>query len=339
MRTMFHGAEVPPIQDEAGQMNMEVIEQRRTAISARVSRSRGSAPTRPRAVGARSWIAILCLASAAPLAAQDDVARSACREAFLEDQVDTYEPIYFVVGHDSVDGFNAKFQMSVDLEIFCKEGKVAKNPSLRRLRQVHFSFSQTSIWDLSELSSPFRDSSYRPRLFYRLGGNGAELTGSIRELDIGFAHESNGKALQDSRSIDMLFVRPTFSFPLDESRERELSVQPMIYAYTGTSSNNSDVADYRGYVDLHIEYLWGPRGSNGARTLDPWAAWIDLRKGNRSNFGSIEASLAVPYRMLPLIDNFKGWLMLQYFNGYGENLLEYNQKLDSQLRLGFCIII
>jgi outer membrane phospholipase A len=292
-------------------------------------------------LSARGGLALLCAMFAAQVSAQDedDAPRSACRQHFLEDQVKTYDPIYFVVGHDSTDGFNAKFQMSVDLEIFCKDGRVAKNPSLKQLRRVHFSFSQTSIWDLSELSSPFRDSSYRPRLFYRLGGDGAELTGSLRELDMGIAHESNGKSLDDSRSVDMVFVRPTFSFALDESRERQINVQPMVYAYTGTSDNNGDIADYRGYVDLHVEYFWGPRGSDGARTLDPFAFWVHLRKGARSNFGSIEASLAIPYRKLPVVSDFKGWLMLQYFNGYGENLLEYNQKLDSQLRLGFCIII
>jgi outer membrane phospholipase A len=269
------------------------------------------------------------------------MAESACRRQFVEDQMQTYDPIYFVVGEDSTRGFNAKFQISVDFEIFCKQGVASQMPSLRRLRQVHFSFSQTSVWDLSELSSPFRDSSYRPRLFYRVRDEGENLSRKLTELDVGIAHESNGKAGVDSRSVDMVFVRPKWSFGFGDTRERELVVQPMIYTYTGKSRRNEDIADYRGYVDLRLEYLWGPRGSDGRRTSDPWTFWVDLRKGERDDLGSIDAALAVPYRSLPVpvVKSLNGWLMVQYFNGYGETLLDYNRKLDSQLRVGFCIII
>ena len=34
-----------------------------------------------------------------------------------------------------------------------------------------------------------------------------------------------------------------------------------------------------------------------------------------------------------------GWLTLQYFNGYGESLLYYNRKVDSQLRLGIAVAL
>ena len=34
-----------------------------------------------------------------------------------------------------------------------------------------------------------------------------------------------------------------------------------------------------------------------------------------------------------------GWLMLQYFGGYGESLLDYDKKLDSQFRLGIAVAL
>ena len=61
-----------------------------------------------------------------------------------------------------------------------------------------------------------------------------------------------------------------------------------------------------------------------------------LRKGNRSTYGSAELDLRYP---LGKLSNgaLTGWLMLQYFGGYGESLLDYDVKLKSQLRLGIVV--
>ena len=36
--------------------------------------------------------------------------------------------------------------------------------------------------------------------------------------------------------------------------------------------------------------------------------------------------------------NMNGYLHLQYFNGYGETLLGYNRREDSQFRVGLSIV-
>jgi phospholipase A1/A2 len=286
----------------------------------------------------QQWLAALAaLALAGAVCAQDQESTGNCGERFLDKQVGTYDPIYFIVGNDSTRGSNAKFQVSIDFQIFCTGGKVANALKLAPSRQVHLSFSQTSIWDLSELSAPFRDSSYRPRLFYRVDPDDAGHRAALAAFDVGIAHESNGKAGVDSRSIDMLFIRPDFALRFGADKSHELNIQPMIYTYYGREPENRDIAGYRGYVDLYLGYQWGPLAATGERLQDPWKAWLNLRKGTRSSFGSIEANFAFPYRSLPLLRKSRGWLLLQYFNGYGENLLEYNQKLDSQLRLGILV--
>jgi hypothetical protein len=88
-----------------------------------------------------------------------------CRDEFFVKRLEAYEPIYFVVGNDDDVGYNAKFQISVDFKFFCAGDDMDEGTAegsgrsvLRRLSEVHLGFSQTSIWDLSELSSPFRDS-------------------------------------------------------------------------------------------------------------------------------------------------------------------------------------
>ena len=66
--------------------------------------------------------------------------------------------------------------------------------------------------------------------------------------------------------------------------------------------------------------------------------WGVLRKGERSTYGNAELNVSFPLSKLSGGD-LTGWLMLQYFGGYGESLLDYKKKLDSQLRLGIAVAL
>jgi outer membrane phospholipase A len=236
--------------------------------------------------------------------------------------VSVYDPVYFLVGGDG--GLNAKFQISLRFRLFDDHGRLARR--LPWIDDLYLSFSQTALWDLGELSKPFKDSSYRPRLFYGNYDLARDFGGKLRlGLESGIGHESNGKEGDDSRSYNMLYVRPTFT--LGDPDGLRAYFAPLIHNYIA-ASDNPDIAHYRGYVD----WLFGV-GSKGG--LDFWAV---LRKGTRSDFGSIELNASYPLSKLSGGD-LTGWLMLQYFNGYGESLLDYNRKLDSQLRLGIAIAL
>jgi phospholipase A1/A2 len=95
-----------------------------------------------------------------------------------------------------------------------------------------------------------------------------------------------------------------------------------------SEDENPTLSHYRGYVD----WLFGI-GSKGG--LD-FAATV--RKGTRSDYGSIEISASYPLSKLSSGD-LTGWLMLQYFGGHGESLLDFDRKLDAQLRLGIAIAL
>jgi outer membrane phospholipase A len=236
--------------------------------------------------------------------------------------VSVYEPVYFIVGGDG--GLNAKFQISLRYQLFDANGPLAKRAPW--IDDLYLSYSQTSLWDLGELSSPFKDSSYRPRLFF----SDIDLTrlfdGQLRiGVETGAGHESNGKEGVDSRSFNMLYVRPIVTF--GDPAGLRFYAAPLIHNYIA-ASDNPDIADYRGYVDWVLGF-----GAKGG--LDFWAT---LRKGKRSNYGSMELNVSYPLSKLSGGD-LTGWLTLQYFNGYGESLLEYNRKLDSQLRLGIAVAL
>jgi phospholipase A1/A2 len=236
--------------------------------------------------------------------------------------VSVYEPVYFLVGGD--DGLNAKFQISFRYRLF--DGKGALASRLPWLDDLYLSFSQTALWDLNDLSKPFKDSSYRPRLFFANYDLGRVFDGRIRlGIEGGVGHESNGKDAEDSRSYNMLYMRPTISFGDPEGFN--VYVAPLIHNYIA-DDENPDLKDYRGYVD----WLVGA-GSKGGLNF-----WGVFRKGERSTYGSAEFNLSFPLSKLSGGD-LTGWLMLQYFGGYGESLIDYNKKLDSQVRLGIAVAL
>ncbi len=236
--------------------------------------------------------------------------------------VSVYEPVYFIVGGDG--GLNAKFQLSFRYRLFDDQGRLARR--LPWIDDLYLSYSQTSLWDLNELSKPFRDSSYRPRLFYANYDLGRLFDGRVRlGIEAGAGHESNGKDGEDSRSFNMLYVRPTLR--IGDPEGFTAFAAPLFHNYIG-EEQNPDIADYRGNVD----WLFGV-GSKGG-----WNFWTVLRKGDRSNYGSAELNLSYPLSKLSGGD-LTGWLLLQYFGGYGESLLDYNRKLDAQLRLGIAVAL
>ncbi|MCI1006262.1 phospholipase A [Herbaspirillum sp. C7C8] len=229
------------------------------------------------------------------------------------------EPMYFTVGHNNGDT-NARFQLSFKFRVF-----VPDDPRSRSLLDnLYLGYTQFSLWDLSAPSAPFRDTSYRPSLYYYLPDVGIQ-NGVFSRIGIatGLEHESNGRDGTASRSINTYFVEPTFNF--GNLNDYHFKVAPKVYAYLGPTRDNPDIADYRGHLDLKLAY-GKPDGMEVATTL---------RKGKLGGKYSAETQLTYPLsRLLP---GTAGYLMASYFYGYGESLLTYNQKDHPQLRIGYAL--
>ncbi|WP_260854623.1 phospholipase A [Paraburkholderia sp. BCC1884] len=229
-----------------------------------------------------------------------------------------YEPMYIAFGHNG--DTNARLQLSFKYRILIPDDLRSK----AFLDNLYFGYTQTSIWDLSADSRPFRDTTYSPQLFYYVPDTGWRSSWFTRMgFAAGFAHESNGKAGDDSRSINMPFIRPTWEF--GDLSANHLTVSPKIYYYFGTS-NNPDIADYRGYVDLLVKY-----GSP-----DGWQLATTVRKGTKHWYGSVDSQLTYPLAKL-LGSAWGGYVWVGYFNGYGEDLLDYNNRQHWIARIGYSI--
>lgn len=230
-----------------------------------------------------------------------------------------YEPVYFEVG--TRDYTNAKFQLSFKYRFATPDDGAAP----KFYERIYFGYTQMSIWNLQAASKPFEDSVYKPSLFYyndnlfSTAGNGTGVG-----LETGLGHESNGRAGPDSRSINLAYIRPIVR--LGDALDWHWTIAPKLYDYL-EKDENPDIQRYRGYADVLVKF-GKPRG---------WEFAALLRKGTRGSYGSLDASASYPLEYLPF-GNLNGYIVLDYFTGYGEDLINYNQRMTSQLRLGLMIV-
>lgn len=236
----------------------------------------------------------------------------------LSGRFSTFEPIYFA---DGKNGDNlAKFQFSFKYRLHLPD-----DPRSRGfLDNLYFAYTQTSIWNLSAPSAPFRDTSYQPQLFYYVQDTGWKSPLFTRMgVTAGIGHESNGKSGDESRAINIAFVRPTWDF--GDLASDHLTLSPKFYYYL-SKSGNEDIADYRGYVDFLVKY-----GSP-----DGWQLSTTLRKGTKHWYGSVDSNLTYPLAKL-FGSAWGGYVFVSYFNGYGEDILDYNQRHHWIARIGYSI--
>ncbi|WP_428851657.1 phospholipase A [Imbroritus primus] len=234
-----------------------------------------------------------------------------------EGRLSFFDPMYLAFGQRG--GTNAKFQLSFKYRIFQAATPTSKGP----IDNLYFGYTQFSLWDLSSESKPFYDTNYRPSVFYYLPDTGVK-GGLLSRLAFagGLEHESNGRSGSESRSINTVFIKPTFY--LGDLNSWHATVTPKLYYYL-SKSDNRDIADYRGYADLRL--AWGKP--------DSWELAATLRKGMKGSHYS--ADTQVSYPLAQLLPGTAGYLVLSYFTGYGESLLDYNRKRASQVRIGYSI--
>jgi outer membrane phospholipase A len=258
--------------------------------------------------------AVAPASSAIASAAPDTVAPTSDTEFA---RISSHEPMYIAFGKNG--DANARFQLSFKFHILKPDNPASKS----LLDNLYFGYTQLSIWDLQAESAPFRDSNYRPSLFYYIPDTGARASWfTSLGIAAGVEHESNGKAGPDSRSINTVFVKPILTF--GNPSEYHWTVAPKLYAYL-EKSDNPDIQNYRGYMDLLV--LWGkPNG---------WQIGATLRKGMKRNYGSVDVQ--VTYPLGKLIPGTGGYIWLGYFTGYGEDMLDYNRHSPSQVRIGYSV--
>lgn len=236
-----------------------------------------------------------------------------------EPALSAYEPAYFVFGTNSENGKDAKFQLSFKYRFFDPQGSIAERYPL--LSNVYFTYTQTTVWDLGGDSSPFRDTSYKPGVFYRWLSDSKEWL--PYEYHLGLEHESNGQSGDESRSINIGYLRPIWHWDLENGKR--LTFYPKIYSYL-EKSENEDINEYRGYVDWQMRY-----GREDGLIVN--ALYRQGTQGYAT--GQLDFSYPLSERIFARTGAFAH---LQIFSGYGETLVDYNRENDTQIRLGISLV-
>ncbi len=171
--------------------------------------------------------------------------------------------------------------------------------------------TQKSWWQLSnsEESSPFRETNYEPQSSgsatdYRFAG------WTLRDVEMGYNHDSNGRSDPTSRSWNRLYTRL-----MAENGNWLVEVKP--WYVVGNTDDNPDITKYMGYYQLKIGYHLGD-------------AVLEC-EGHTGNTGYGGAELGLSY---PITKHVR--LYTQVYSGYGESLIDYN---FNQTRVGVGVML
>ena len=177
---------------------------------------------------------------------------------------------------------------------------------------VFLMYTQKTLWNVFQNSMPMRDLNFNPGIGWSKPFFSKDRY--VGKLTLLVEHESNGRDGDESRSWNRISIYG--STIIDEW----LMVHAKFWIPVIDGMNNKDILDYCG-IYQHGVVITTPNkkfsfGITGVK-----------RKGWNLNFNTIfDFSWRVHEK-----SNLN--LFAQYYNGYGENLLDYNQ-FHSRLRVG-----
>lgn len=185
---------------------------------------------------------------------------------------------------------------------------------------LYGAYTNRSFWQVynGTWSEPFRETNHEPEVWaqFRNSWSVFGFTNSVNT--VGLAHQSNGLSDPSSRSWNRVYA--TFVF---ERRHWALIFKPWWWvSESSDGSDNPDIDDYMGHGEFRAAYANHGHVFSGM-----------LRNQLESGFdrGALELSWSFPVFDYPYLRGY-----VQYFYGYGESLIDYDQKVN---RIGIGISV
>ncbi len=247
-----------------------------------------------------------------PMENQRDFTDSLRREFDRGPYFTLYKDNYFLVGtapfrKPTAENSDVKFQISISQRL--------TKSVLPWHTYLFLMYTQRVVWDVFKNSMPMHDFVFNP-------GIGLSKPLFSKDRFIGKAtllieHESNGRDGVESRSWNRISLGASIMI------DNWITVHGKVWIPIVDGENNRDILKYAG--------LW----SNGVTINTPnkkffFGVTLTKRAGWNLNFNT---QVDFGWRIW---NNANQYLYVQYYNGYAENLLDYN-KFESMFRIGLVI--
>lgn len=185
---------------------------------------------------------------------------------------------------------------------------------------IYVAYTNRSFWQVynGEESRPFRETNHEPELWAQFNPNWEFLGSTNTANQIGVVHQSNGRSGVLSRSWSRIYANFVF-----EKDNFALAFKPWYrIPEDAADDDNPDIADHLGHYELRAAYKHGDY---------VFSAMSRNNLGSGFGKGAVELAWSFPlgdYRYM------KGYL--QYFNGHGESMIDYNRHVN-RIGVGFAL--
>lgn len=218
--------------------------------------------------------------------------------------ISPYQDNYFIAGNSED---QTKFQISFESDLSFETG-------------LYLGYTQTTWWTVYN-GRDTMSANYKPEVFYRL----VSKDNIFKDVDLKavdyiqispFYHQSTGVEGEDHRSINLYYGQIQLSTPHLISVGFNLKV----FGYYTKDKQNEDIDKYKGYYenDLFVKL-------NSSSVEGMTLAELHFKHGGTLD----KAWLCIEARSILFTNKIQPRVFIQYYYGYGENMVFYDKKEQS----------
>ncbi|ADW17991.1 Phospholipase A(1) [Desulfobulbus propionicus DSM 2032] len=177
---------------------------------------------------------------------------------------------------------------------------------------IFAAYTNHSFWQVynDDISAAFRETNHEPEIWVQFNPRW-ELLGIVNASNsFGINHQSNGQSSALSRSWNRLFASLVFEY----GNLGFIATPWYRIPESEGDDDNPDITKYMGHYELGATYKW-----------DDHTFSLMTRNALESNYhrGSFQFSWSFPMGDWPFLRGY-----VQYYNGYGESLVDYDQYVN-----------